>query len=98
MVELVSPLNHLPTWYSTMAERAFLRAMGGGCRAPIAAFGTVNSSTLKLEGMVASPDGRRVLRASEEGSATSPEEVGIRLAEKMLAMGAFEFVAKVRNR
>ena len=98
MVELVSPLNHLPTWQSTIAERAFLRAMGGGCRAPIAALGTVNSSTLKLEGMVASPDGRRMLRASEEGSTTSPEDVGARLAKKVLAMGASEFIAEVNGR
>ncbi|MFC2017283.1 hydroxymethylbilane synthase [Chloroflexota bacterium] len=98
MVELVSPINHLPTWQSIMAERAFLRAMGGVCRAPIAAFGTVNNSTLKLEGMIASPNGRRMLRASEEGSTASPEEVGAWLAEKMLAMGASGFIAEVRNR
>lgn len=98
LAELVLPINHLPTWQGVMAERAFLRAMGGGCRAPIAALGSVNSSTLKLEGMVASPDGRRIIRASEEGSTTYPEEVGVRLAKRMLAMGASEFIAEVRNR
>lgn len=98
IAELISPLNHIPAWQSVMAERAFLRALGGGCRAPIAALGTVSSSTLKLEGMIASPDGRRMLRTSEEGSAMSPEEVGARLAQKMLALGASEFVTEVRNR
>lgn len=98
MVELVSPLNHLPTWQSVMAERAFLRAVGGGCRAPIAALGSVNSVALKLTGMMASPDGQRMLRASEEGSANSPEGVGVRLAQKMLAMGASEFIAEARGR
>jgi hydroxymethylbilane synthase len=99
MVALISPLNHLPTWQSTLAERAFLRAMGGGCRTPIAALGTImNGSTLKLEGMVAVPDGRKMLHASVEGSITSPEEVGARLAKKMLAMGASEFIAGVKNK
>ncbi len=98
IVELVSPLNHLPTWQSVMAERAFLRAMGGGCRAPIAALGTINSSTLKLEGMIADPNGKGMIRASEEGSAMSPEELGVRLAEKMLNMGASEFIDEVRHR
>lgn len=98
MAELISPLNHFPTSQSTMAERAFLRAMGGGCHTPIAAFGTVNNSTLKLEAMVASPDRLRMLRASEEGSTTYPEEVGARLAKKMLDMGASSFLAEVRNR
>ena len=98
MADLVSPLNHPPTWQSVMAERAFLRTIGGGCRAPIAALGIVNSSTLKLEGMIANPNNRGMLRASEEGSAMYPEEVGIRLAQKMLAMGASEFIDEVRNR
>lgn len=98
LADLISPLNHIPAWQSVTAERAFLHAVGGGCRAPIAALGTVNSSTLKLEGMIASPDKRRMLRASEEGSAMSPKEVGTRLAKKMLAMGASGFIAEVRGR
>ncbi|MFC1929610.1 hydroxymethylbilane synthase [Chloroflexota bacterium] len=98
IADLVSPLNHFPTWQSMMAERAFLHAMGGGCSAPITALGTVNSSTLKLEGMVASPDSQRMLRASEEGHAMSPEEVGAQLAKKMLAMGASEFIGEARGR
>jgi hydroxymethylbilane synthase len=98
IADLVFPLNHIPAWQSVMAERAFLHAIGGGCLAPIAALGTVNSFTLKVEGMIASPDGQRMLRASTEGSAMSPEEIGVRLAQKMLAMGASEFIAKVRGR
>lgn len=98
IADLVSPLNHLPTWQGIIAERSFLRAMGGGCRAPMAALGTVSSSTLKLEGMVASRDGRRMLHASEEGSALSPEEVGAQLAQKMLAKGVSEFIAEARGR
>jgi hydroxymethylbilane synthase len=95
---LVSPVNHLPTWQSVMAERAFLSALGGGCRAPIAALGTVNGTSLKLEGMIAGASGKKMLYASEEGSAMSPEDVGVRLAQKMLEMGASELVAEVREK
>ena len=98
VAELVSPINHLPTWQSVRAERTFLRALGGGCRAPIAALGTVDNTTLKLEGMIANVSGQEILRVSAEGSATSPEEVGVRLAHKMLGMGASEFIAEVRGR
>lgn len=94
---LISPISHLPTWQSITAERAFLSALGGGCRAPIAALGTVNGTTLKLEGMVADASGKKILRASEEGNAMSPEQVGVRLAQKMLAMGASEFITEVRS-
>jgi hydroxymethylbilane synthase len=93
---LISPLNHRPTWQSITAERAFLSALGGGCRAPIAALGTVNSDTLKLEGMVADASGKKMLRAVEEGSTIFPEELGIRLAQRMQRMGAAELITEVR--
>ena len=96
MTDMVSPINHLPTWQSVAAERAFLRALGGGCRAPIAALGTVDSGKLKLRGMVADASTGRALRAQEEGDAGLPEEVGVRLARKMIGMGAADFVARAR--
>ena len=96
--ELISPLNHLPTWQSVTAERAFLSTLGGGCRAPIAALGTVKSDSLKLAGMVADASGKKILRATDEGSVRSPEELGVRLAQKVLGMGASEFIAEVRHR
>ena len=98
LADLILPTNHVPTWQGVMAERAFLRTLGGSCRAPIAALSTVNGATLKLEGMIASPDGKGMLRASEEGSANSPEEVGVRLAHKLLDMGASAFIAEVRGK
>jgi hydroxymethylbilane synthase len=95
---LVAPLNHGPTRQSVTAERAFFRAMGGGCHAPMAALGVVNGATLKLEGMVASHDGRKILQASVAGNAISPEEVGTQLANKMLSLGASRFMDEVRKR
>ena len=92
--ELVSQANHEPTWQSVTAERAFLQALGGGCRAPIAALGEVSGNVLKLEGMVASADGSRILCCSEEGDALAPEKVGVRLAEKLAEMGALDLVAR----
>ncbi len=92
ITELVSFLNHLPSWQSVTAERSFLLTLGGGCRAPIAALGTVNRGVLKLEGMVASLDGSKVLHGSVEGDSISPEEVGVKLAQKLLNAGASEFI------
>jgi hydroxymethylbilane synthase len=93
---LISPLNHLPTWQCVTAERTFLREVGGGCRTPIAALGTANSATLRLEGMIAAPDGRKILHASEEGDIASAEEIGVKLAKRMQAMGASEIIAEAR--
>ena len=97
LAETVAPLNHQPTWQNVTAERAFLLALGGGCRAPIAALGTVNGSTLRLEGMVAEVRGRKVLRSSEEGNSATPEKLGEKLAQKLLAMGAAEFMAEAKK-
>ena len=95
--KIVAALNHLPTWQSITAERAFLSALGGGCRAPIAVLGTVNDNTLNLTGTVAEAGGERILRASEKGSSTTPEQVGNQLAQKILEMGASKFIAEART-
>jgi hydroxymethylbilane synthase len=97
VAELVSVLNHWPTWYSVVAERAFLRALGGGCRAPIAALGTAIGDTLRIEGMVAGTRGQSIIRSSEEGNISGSEQVGIRLAEKVLELGASQLIREVRT-
>lgn len=98
IAKIVSSINHLSTWQSVTAERSFLCALGGGCRAPIAALGTVTETILRLNGMAADANGKKILHASEEGNAMSPEEVGEKLAQKILAMGADEFIEKARVR
>lgn len=93
VAELLALLNHVPTWQSITAERAFLEALGGGCRAPITALGTMKYGTLQLGGMVADVGTRKIIRASAMDSTLSAQELGVRLAQKLLAMGADEFIA-----
>ena len=88
VTKIVAPLNDLPAWQSITAERAFLRALGGGCQSPIAALGTVTGTTLRLEGMVVEVTKNKILRSTEEGNVTSPEELGERLAQRLLAAAA----------
>lgn len=97
IARVMSSINHVPTWQCVTAERVLLRALGGGCRAPIAALGTVSGNRLELEGMVASMSGQKVLCASEEGNAISAEEIGLKLAEKMMGMGAAEIIAEAKG-
>jgi hydroxymethylbilane synthase len=97
VAELLAPLNHMPTWQSITAERTFLEALGGGCRAPIASLGTFKNGTLQLDGMVADMGTKKIIRSLAEDSALSPQELGARLAQKLLAMGADEFIAEARR-
>ena len=85
---LVTPLNHAPTMASVTAERSFLEALGGGCRAPIAAWGRVLSGELYLDGRVGSPDGAVLLHDSVTGSPDDARECGVRLAEQLVQSGA----------
>ncbi|NQT72906.1 MAG: hydroxymethylbilane synthase [Chloroflexi bacterium] len=91
---VVAPLNDLPTWQCVVAERAFLRTLGGGCRAPIAALGAVKKRTIGLHGIVSDPEGNRILRASVIGDTLRPEEIGQALAAKMIALGAAPLIEK----
>ncbi|MFC2014532.1 hydroxymethylbilane synthase [Chloroflexota bacterium] len=90
---IIAPLNHLPTWQSITAERSFLRTLGGGCQAPMAASGTVENATLRLDGMAIDVTKNKVLRGTEEGSLSSAEEMGVRLAQRLLAEGADKFLS-----
>lgn len=85
---LVQALNHEPTWQSVTAERGFLRALGGGCRAPIAAWGRQISDELRLDGLVGRPDGSQLYRSQIVGSGSDPEELGSTLAQDLLGQGA----------
>ncbi|WP_376789875.1 hydroxymethylbilane synthase [Thermoflexus sp.] len=82
---LVGRLNHLPTWWAVIAERAFLRALGGGCRVPIAAYAEVHGERLTLEGRVMALDGMRGVRGQIEGPAEAAEALGEALAERIKA-------------
>ena len=78
----------------TAAERALLAGLGGGCQVPFGGFARLqHDGRLLLGGVVASPDGRRLFRASGEG--TDPEELGARLAEQLLRDGAAQVLEEV---
>lgn len=94
--EYVSALNHLPTWQAVTAERAFLHAVEGGCRAPVAALATVEGQVLKITAMVSDKAGTRVIRKSFEGDARQPQVPGVKLAHLMLEAGAASLIDEVR--
>lgn len=92
---IVSPLNHLPTALATMAERAFLRRLHGGCQVPIAAYAQIKDHRLLLNGMVADTDGRRLLKEKICGLPQEAEVLGKALAELLLSAGAKEILEEI---
>ncbi len=85
---LLSPLNHAATRAACVAERALLRALGGGCQLPIAAHATVQDGRLRIEGLVAGLNGEEAVRAKTEGASSEAEAVGNELASVLLREGA----------
>jgi len=84
---LLSGLDHAPTKTAVLAERALLLRLQGGCQVPIAAHATLAGTGVSLEGLVASVDGKELIRDTIEGSIEDPESIGIQLAERLLARG-----------
>jgi hydroxymethylbilane synthase len=80
------------------AERAFARRLGGSCQSPIAAFAELEAGGgLRLRGLVAEPDGSRLIRDSIRGNAADAESLGDRLAERVLAAGAGELLERLAH-
>lgn len=99
---LVEPLNHWPTRHATQGERALLRALGGGCAVPIAARGYLESEatddsgeSFVLEALVTDIEGRESVYDVIVGSPFRSEELGEKLAEKLLAAGASRILADI---
>jgi hydroxymethylbilane synthase len=90
-------LEDTPTRAAIEAERAFARRLGGSCQSPIAGFARLHADQLTLEGLVAEPDGSRVLRDSIAGNAAQPQRLGVELAERLLVAGADALLERLRR-
>ncbi|MGD8188778.1 hydroxymethylbilane synthase [Brevibacillus ginsengisoli] len=99
MLELLQKFDHLPTRLAVTAERAFLHKMQGGCQVPIGAYATIAQEDrgehplITLTGMVGSPDGKSIFKETATGH--DPVALGVMIADKLLASGAGEVLAKV---
>jgi hydroxymethylbilane synthase len=89
-------LNDACARAATTCERALLSALGGGCQVPIGAFAEMRNGALRLESIVADPDGSTLLRDTREGD--DPEKLGAAAAASLLSRGADEILAAVYGR
>ncbi len=94
---VLNRINHNPTAWATLAERAFLRELEGGCQVPIAAHATIDKNQLYLEGLVASLDGQEVYKSSIKGGAEEAKQLGILLAKELINKGALNILKDIRE-
>ncbi len=81
---LDDPASHL----AVRAERAFLKALGGSCQTPIAAYAKITGKQLTLRGLVVAPSGNPYLQYSDQGPTQDPEVIGHYVAQTLLGRGA----------
>lgn len=83
MRALIQPLNDPDTYDCVLAERAFLRAVDGSCGMPVAALGKIDGSLVKLTGLVASIDGKTIVKAHEQGPRQNTDQWGFEFGKRI---------------
>ena len=96
--EIVAKLDHPQTRTAVMAERALLERLEGGCQVPIAAHATIAGDRLRLQGLVASVDGKRIVQDAVEGPPARARELGLQLGEHLLQQGGKAILDEVYGR
>ena len=95
VLEIINVLEDKPTSQRCLAERAFLRELEGGCQVPIGVNSNIDNGQLYLTGMVASLDGKRLIKDQVIGDINDPELIGIELAKKLKLQGADKILSEI---
>lgn len=97
VLEILSRLNDARTAVDVAAERSFFHALEGGPQSPVAALVLDDGGGRVLHGLLADPDGRTVLRASQPLDESQPELAGVRLANELRGQGASRVLDAIRR-
>lgn len=95
VLALIKALEDEATRDRTYAERALLRELEGGCQVPIGVNTTIEADTLTLTGMVASLDGKKLIKDTISGQPVEAEQLGRELAIRLRQQGADEILAEI---
>ncbi len=95
VIKVIKSLEHIPTASRCIAERSFLRELEGGCQVPIGVNSKIEGNRLILSGMVASLDGKQLIRDEKTGDIKDPDSIGKTLADELKSQGAGEILEKI---
>jgi hydroxymethylbilane synthase len=93
---VVAPASDEAAAASLTAERTVVTALGGGCQLPLGAIALHDRDTLRMHGVVATPDGVRTIRREAAGPVGDPAAVGAQLADALVRAGALEILDGLR--
>ncbi|MEN8169248.1 MAG: hydroxymethylbilane synthase [Pseudomonadota bacterium] len=92
---MIMALNDPKTQARVLAERAMNRRLEGGCQVPIGGYAELDHGVIVLHGLVGRIDGSEMVTGSVSGHPEAAEELGVVLAEDLLARGAGDILAEV---
>jgi|TARA_R110002110_G_scaffold10501_3_gene51598 hydroxymethylbilane synthase len=96
--EAISNLNHRTSDICTYVERDFLRVLEGGCTAPIGAIATINNETIRLKGVLFSPNGQTKLTVDKSVSLIDYKTLGKSCALEVLADGGEKLMQRIKQK
>ncbi|AHG63912.1 hydroxymethylbilane synthase [Advenella mimigardefordensis] len=97
LLEILAGLADPATTACVTAERAVSRTLGGSCQVPIAAYATLTDNAVTLNALVATPDGKRVLRSTRTGGAEEADQLGVEAAQALREQGADDILAALQD-
>jgi len=97
MLHVMEQIGHPETMECVTAERVVMRRLEGGCQVPIGAYARYEDETLVMDALVGSVDGTRIVREQLCGDAGEPEALGEAMVERLLALGAGDILAEIRQ-
>lgn len=98
MVQILESINHEPTWHCVQTERLFLDKLGGSCHTPIGGFVEMTKGgNLRLIGLVASEDGKKILRTRHKTGYDQWQELATTAAEDLMQQGAAALIAATHH-
>ena len=84
-ITLLRTINNKDTETAILAERAFMKTVGGGCKFPLGAYATIQNETVQLAVMLGNHHTQQIIRFSDQADVSGAEKLGQKLAEKTIA-------------
>jgi len=94
--EILKSINHRDTAIQAGAERAFLKRLSGDCDVPLGCLAYINEESIHITGVLANPEGSKLLKESISGRADNAEALGEELADSILQSGGRDLLKDIR--
>ncbi len=95
VTRILSEINHEDSGITASAERAFLEGIGGSCEIPVGCYAMIKEDRIKILGLIASPDGREMIREEIEGPLKNHKATGRELARRILEQGGRKILSNL---